>query len=180
LLIGQLRQEMTIGPVHIESLLEPRMADDTYGERLVDNALALLADRTTTAGTPWALGILACCHALLSEGSDAEPYQAALKAALSASARSGQCLDVPERADRELALLSAEPVRAGLGVVAVDQRVRDKAGAELIERGQELRIRGRMNLTGGITSTAASRTSPPSCCTNACRVDDLPRCMIRA
>jgi hypothetical protein len=103
--IGQLRQEMTIGPVHIESLLEPRMADDTYGERLVDNALALLADRTTTAGTPWALGILACCHALLSEGSDAEPYQAALKAALSASASmpasTCQNADIGDRSRRD-------------------------------------------------------------------------------
>jgi len=36
------------------------------------SAFAVLADRTRTAGTPWALGIRAGCQALLDDGSDAE------------------------------------------------------------------------------------------------------------
>jgi DNA-binding CsgD family transcriptional regulator len=36
------------------------------------DAFATLAARTTTAGTPWALGIRARCQALLADGSDAE------------------------------------------------------------------------------------------------------------
>ena len=35
----------------------------------------------------------------------------------------GQCLDVPERADRERALLAGESVRRGLGAIAVDEAI---------------------------------------------------------
>src|SRR5262249_17468314 len=41
-------------------------------QEVARSAFATLADRTTTAGTPWALGIRARCQALLQDGSDAE------------------------------------------------------------------------------------------------------------
>src|SRR5258708_11527321 len=56
------------------------------------SAFATLADRTTTAGTPWALGIRARCQALLEDGSDTE---AAHREAISQLGRSHAAVDLP-------------------------------------------------------------------------------------
>ena len=49
-------------------------------------------------------------------------------------------LDVPERADRERALVAAQAVGRGLDVVAVDQRVGDELVADRVERRQPARV----------------------------------------
>src|SRR5262249_35077383 len=88
-------------------------------------------------------------------------------------------LDVPKRARREGAFGAAYPVRAGLRIVTVDQGIGDQAGGQRVEGGQPLGSVGEMNLTSGISKTAASRTSPPSYWVNASSVGDQPRSMIR-
>jgi DNA-binding CsgD family transcriptional regulator len=55
------------------------------------SAFAVLADRTSAAGTPWALGTRARCQALLADGNDAEDAYAE---AISQLARSQAALDL--------------------------------------------------------------------------------------
>src|SRR5690242_1784841 len=71
----------------------------------------------------------------------------------------GHRLHVPERADRERALLALEPVRRGLDVVAVDEAIGDKLLADRVQGREPAGSRGAMNLVSGISSTDASSTS---------------------
>src|SRR5260370_1811970 len=91
----------------------------------------------------------------------------------------GERLDVPKRARREGAFGAAHPVRAGLRVVPVDQGIGYQGGGQGVEGGQPLGSVGEMNLTSGISNTAASRTAPPSHRANAFSPGDQPRSMIR-
>src|SRR5215831_7915506 len=52
----------------------------------------------------------------------------------------GERLDVPERACREGAFGAAQPVRAGLRVVAVDEGIGYQAGGKRVEGGQPLGV----------------------------------------
>ena len=54
----------------------------------------------------------------------------------------GERLDVPERARREGAFPAADPVRAGLWVVPVDQGIGHQGGGERVERRQPLGVGG--------------------------------------
>ena len=54
--------------------------------------------------------------------------------------RPRQRLDVPERADREGALVAAQPVGRGGGVVAVDQAVGDQLLADRVQRREPARV----------------------------------------
>ena len=58
------------------------------------------------------------------------------------SPRARERLHVPEGADREGALIAAEPVGRCLGVVAVNQAVGDELAGDRVECGEPARIGG--------------------------------------
>jgi DNA-binding CsgD family transcriptional regulator len=111
-------------------------------------AFATLADRTTTAGTPWALGIRARCQALLEDGGDAEE---AYLEAISQLGRSHAALDLARahllygqwlrrskrRRDARRHLRTAEGMFHTMGAGGLA----DQAGGELRATGERGRAR---------------------------------------
>jgi hypothetical protein len=73
----------------LPELIEAAVRSDN--QQVARSAFAILAERTRTAGTPWALGLRARCQALLDEGSDAE---AAYVEAISQLGRSQATVDL--------------------------------------------------------------------------------------
>ena len=112
------------------------------------SAFATLADRTRTAGTPWALGIRARCQALLEEGSDAE---AAYLEAISQLGRSHAAVDLARahllygqwlrrakrRRDARRHLRTAEAMFDSMGAAGFA----DQASGELRATGERARAR---------------------------------------
>jgi DNA-binding CsgD family transcriptional regulator len=112
------------------------------------SAFATLADRTTTAGTPWALGIRARCQALLDDGSDTE---AAHREAISQLGRSHAAVDLARahllygqwlrrakrRRDARRQLRTAEAMFHTMGATGFA----DEASGELSATGERARAR---------------------------------------
>ncbi len=112
------------------------------------SAFATLADRTTTAGTPWALGIRARCQALLEDGSDTE---AAHREAISQLGRSHAAVDLARahllygqwlrrakrRRDARRHLRTAEAMFDTMGATGFA----DQASGELRATGERARAR---------------------------------------
>ncbi len=112
------------------------------------SAFAVLANRTRTAGTPWALGIRARCQALLDDGSDAET---AYLEAISQLGRSHAAVDLARthlmygewlrrarrRRDARRQLRTAEDMFLAMGAAGLA----DQARSELRATGERARSR---------------------------------------
>jgi DNA-binding CsgD family transcriptional regulator len=112
------------------------------------SAFDILADRTRTAGTPWALGLRARCQALLAQGSDAE---AAYLEAISQLRRSHAALDLARahllygqwlrrakrRRDARRQLRTAEDMFHAMGAAGFAEQAR----SELRATGERARAR---------------------------------------
>ena len=130
----------------LPELIEAAVRSDQ--PEMARSAFATLADRTTTAGTPWALGIRARCQALLEVGSDAE---AAFLEAISQLARSNAAVDLARahllygewlrrakrRRDARRHLRTAEAMFNAMGAVGFA----DEASGELRASGERARAR---------------------------------------
>jgi DNA-binding CsgD family transcriptional regulator len=117
-------------------------------QEVARSAFATLADRTTTAGTPWALGIRARCQALLEDGSHAE---AAYLEAISQLGRSHAAVDLARahlmfgqwlrrakrRRDARRHLRTAEAMFHAMGATGFA----DQASGELRATGERARAR---------------------------------------
>jgi DNA-binding CsgD family transcriptional regulator len=117
-------------------------------QEVARSAFATLAERTTTAGTPWALGIRARCQALLEDGSNAE---AAYLEAISQLGHSHAALDLARahlqygqwlrrakrRQDARRQLRIAEAMFLTMGASGFA----DQAGGELRATGERARAR---------------------------------------
>jgi DNA-binding CsgD family transcriptional regulator len=130
----------------LPELIEAAVRSDQ--QQVARTAFATLADRTSAAGTPWALGIRARCQALLDEGSQAE---AAYLEAISQLERSRAAVDLARahllygewlrrsrrRRDARTQLRAANDMfhAMGAGVFAA------QAGAELRATGERARKR---------------------------------------
>src|SRR6266851_1396119 len=104
------------------------------------SAFAVLANRTRTAGTPWALGIRARCQALLDDGSDAET---AYLEAISQLGRSHAAVDLARthlmygewlrrarrRRDARRQLRTAEDMFLAMGAVGLAEQARSELRA---------------------------------------------------
>jgi DNA-binding CsgD family transcriptional regulator len=112
------------------------------------SAFAVLAERTRTAGTPWALGVCARCQALLEKGSDAE---AAHLEAISQLGRSHAAVDLARahlqygqwlrrakrRRDARRQLRTAEDMFHAMGAAGLAEQARN----ELRASGERARAR---------------------------------------
>ncbi|HEX9517148.1 MAG TPA: LuxR family transcriptional regulator [Streptosporangiaceae bacterium] len=112
------------------------------------SAFAVLANRTRTAGTPWALGIRARCQALLDDGSDAET---AYLEAISQLGRSHAAVDLARahlmygewlrrarrRRDARRQLRTAEDMFLAMGAAGLAEQAR----SELRATGERARSR---------------------------------------
>jgi DNA-binding CsgD family transcriptional regulator len=130
----------------LPELIEAAVRSDN--QQAAHSAFAILADRTRTAGTPWALGIRARCQALLDEDSDAE---AAYVEAISQLGRSHAAVDLARghllygqwlrrarrRRDARRQLRIAEDMFHAMGAVGFAEQ----AGGELRATGERARAR---------------------------------------
>ncbi len=127
-------------------LIEAAVRSDN--QEVARDALATLADRATTAGTPWALGMRARCRALLADGDDA---QDAYLEAISQLGRSHVAIDLGRahllygqwlrrarrRRDARHQLRTAEDMFHAMGAAGFG----GLASAELRATGERARVR---------------------------------------
>jgi DNA-binding CsgD family transcriptional regulator len=130
----------------LPELIEAAVRSDN--QEAARNAFAILADRTSTAGTPWALGICARCLALLGDRGDAE---AAYVEAIRQLARSHATIDLARahllygqwlrrqkrRRDARRQLRAAEGMFYAMGAAGFAQQ----ASSELRATGERARMR---------------------------------------
>jgi len=137
-------------PYNTETLLPELIEAAVRSENqdVARSAFVILAERTRTAGTPWALGLRARCHALLEQGSNAE---AAYAEAISQLGRSHAALDLARahlqygqwlrrarrRRDARRQLRAAEDMFHAMGAVGFA----DEANGELRATGERARKR---------------------------------------